>query len=93
MVGFHVMYHQIVGLTSLQSIVQMAFPFVSLACIGSVHDGHLIVHDEPTVVTHTLGYDVLAFEEVYVQVIHTDVPYAWGNVHVHGFLSLSYKMF
>ena len=76
-VGFHVMHHQEIGLACAQSQAEVVLPLFSQACVGSIQDSHLAVCDEPAVVAHALGHNVLVLKEVDIQVIHTDVPDVW----------------
>ena len=87
-VRLHVLAYEIVGCASLQGSNEVGSPFLFLASVGGIHYGHLIVQDDPTVVTHTLRHDVLALEEVYVQIVHTDVAYVLGNFVCHIVLCL-----
>ena len=84
-VGFHVMHHQIIGLAVGERLCEMALPLLCQTCVGSVQDSHLAVCDEPTVIAHAFRHNVLVLKEVDIQVIHTDVPDVWRNVHFHLF--------
>ena len=65
-VGFHVMYHQIVGLATVKHCGQIGFPFFALACIYGIHYRNLLIQDHIAVIAHAFGYNILAFKKVYI---------------------------
>jgi hypothetical protein len=75
MVWFHVLADKIVWCASVQCGYKVLCPFPLLTAIGGIHDGNLVINDYPTVITHPFRNCVLAFKEVYVQVVNTYVTY------------------
>ena len=73
MIGLHVVNDKVVNLASLQGVEHLLLPLGRLTLVGSVQNSNLFVQDDVAVVTHTLGYVVLALKEVDVRVVDTDI--------------------
>ena len=75
MVGFHVVYDEVIHFATFQRVQQLLLPFHALALVNGVQYGHLFVDNHIGVVTYAFGYFVLALEEVEVGIIYADVLY------------------
>ena len=73
MVRFHMVDHQVVGFPAAQGLFQLRQPLLPLPGIDRVHDGHFFVQDEVRIIGHSFGHDILALEQVQVQVVHADI--------------------
>ena len=82
-VGFHVLHHQVVGRATAQGRAQVLFPLFCTACVDGVHDAHLLVENHITVVAHALRHGILAFEEIEIAIVGSDVTDGRGNVGIH----------
>ena len=80
-VGLHVLHHQIVGLAAAQGLLQVGGPLVHLALVGSVDDGHLVVHQHVGVIAHALRQVILTLKELQLGIIHADIFYVVGYIH------------
>jgi len=85
MVRFHVMDHQVVGLPAVQGLFQVRQPLRSLPGIDRIHHGHFFVQDDIGIVSHPLGDDILAFKQVEVHIVDTDVLDFGRNALDHDF--------
>ena len=82
-VGFHVLHHQVVGRATAQGRAQVFFPLFRTARVDGVHDAHLLVENHITVVAHALRHGILAFEEIEIAIVGSDVTDGRGNVGIH----------
>ncbi len=72
MVRLHVMDDQVVGRPAGERFGQVGLPFLAFAAVGRVEHGDLLVENDIGVIGHALGDDVLALEEVEVEIVDTD---------------------
>ena len=80
-VHFHVLYHQVVRLAAFQDLLNFIQPFMGEASVHGIHDSNLFVQDDIRVVGHTVGYNILTFEQVYLMVVDTNITDIIGNEH------------
>ena len=73
MVRFQVVNHQVIRFAPSKSGFQIGKPFIHLVGIDRVGHGNLLFHNHIRIVRHALGHHVLAFEQIQVAVIDTDV--------------------
>ena len=73
MIRFQVMDHQIIRLAAIQGLREPDFPGLALAGVDRVQDGDSFVQDEVGVVRDAFGQDILALEEVEIEVVNADV--------------------
>ena len=83
MVRFHVMDNQIIRFPAAEGLFQPFEPLFPLPGIDRIHHGHFFVQDEVGIIGHSLGNNVLAFEQIEVQVVHSDVPDVGTDILVH----------
>ena len=88
MVRFHVLHHEIGGSAAFEGFFQVGKPFLAFAEVNGIHDGNLLVHNQVRVVRDAVRDDVLAFEQVDVGVIYTDVFdfFCYVGCHIVWFL-------
>ena len=73
MIHFHVLDNQIVGCSSVQLRIDVFHPFTAKGSINAVHHGNLIVQKNVTVVGHAAGDRILAFKEIKIDIVDTDI--------------------
>ena len=87
MVRFQMVNHQVIRLTASESSVQIGKPLAHLVGIHRVRHGNLFVQNHIRIIRHTLGYHVLAFEQIQIAVIDTDILDVFAKVfHKFSFL-------
>ena len=82
MVRFHVLDHQIVRLSSVQSLPKIVQPLMCEIAVHRIHDGGLLIEDEIGVIRHAVGDFVLSLEQVDPVVVHSDIDYVAGDLHL-----------
>ena len=83
MIRLHVMHHQIVGRTAIQSLLKVLQPLLSFPAVGRIKNGHFLILDQIRVIGHALRHNILAFKEVQIQVVHPDIEDSFGDfVHI-----------
>ena len=80
MVRFQVVNHQVVRLAASESGFQIGKPFIHLVRIDRIRHGNLFVHNHVRIVGHALGHHVLAFKQIQVAVIDTDILDVFAKV-------------
>ena len=83
-IGLHMMYDKIVGFAAGKGLYEVGFPLLALAGVGGVHYGNLFVEDDIGVVGHAIRNYILAFKEVEVQVVDSDIFYTVVQGYGHG---------
>ena len=78
-IGLHVVSHQVVRLSAVQSSRQILFPLLTLSAVSSIHHCYLLIINEIRVITHALGHHILALKQIDVQIVYTDILYAVTN--------------
>ena len=89
-VRLHVLHNQVIGLTAFQRVFQILQPLLTEILIYGVHNGDLVVNNCVRIISHAVGYHILALEQVHLVIVHTDVFDIFGNGH--SFISL-YSVF
>ena len=73
MVGFHVLYHEIIGCTPFEGSFEFLHPLLCFTGIHGVHHGHLVIQQQITVVAHAFRGHVLALKEVHLGIVTADI--------------------
>ena len=81
-VRLHVVSHQIVWLATIEGGLQVCLPLFALATVGSIHDRDLLIINEIGIITHALRHHILAFKQIDVKIINTDVLNGITNHHI-----------
>ena len=82
MIRLHVLYDQIIGLTTFQYILHIIQPLMTKMNIYGIHDGDLFIHDHIRIVCHSIGHHILTFEQIYLMIINTYVTNISSNFHI-----------
>ena len=59
MIGFHMLYHKVIGSSSVKLRGEICKPLACKAAVYGVHYGDFFVQNDVTVVRHTVGNNVL----------------------------------
>ena len=88
MVRLHVVHDQVVRLAAAKGLGQVGLPLLFHAHVRSVHNGDPVVKDHIGIVGHSFGYDILALEEIEVEVVDSDILdcAVEGDCHLAWFL-------
>ena len=80
-VGLHVMYDEVIGLTSGEDAVEVIEPLVGEMRVNGIHDGDFIVEDDVGIIGHAVSDLILSLEQVDVMVIDADVSDIFRQWH------------
>ncbi len=80
-IGFHVLYDEIIGFTAIECIFEIIEPFLGKAAVNGIHDGNFIIKDDIGIVGHAVGDDILSLKEINFVVIHTHIADSIGDIH------------
>ena len=80
-VWFHVLNDQIVGLSSVQYVLDIVEPLVGEVLVDRIHDGDLVVEDHIGVVGHSVGDFILSFEQIDFMVVDAYIFDCVGDFH------------
>ena len=92
-VGLHVLYDKVIGLSAAQSRLDILQPLIAEALIDGVHDRDFIVYDSVGIIRHTVGHDILALEQVDIVVVNADVLDIIGNKHGYHLPKICYHKY
>ena len=81
MVGLHMLHHQIIRLTAVQSVLQIVQPGMGKAGIHRIHDSDLLIQDHIGIISHTVGDNVLTFKQVDLMVINANILNIVCDIH------------
>lgn len=89
MVGLKVLHNEVVGFATGQSLIKVIKPLVTLTTIYRVHHRDTLIDNEVRVIRNTIGNNILALEEVDIQIIDTNVyntiSYILNHTFIRGF--------
>ena len=80
-VGLHVVDHQIIGLAVFKDGFNITQPFIGKVLVYGVHDGNLFIQNRIGIIGHAVGDNILAFKQVNVMVVDTNVADIVCNGH------------
>ena len=83
MVRLHVLDDQIIRSHAPQSQFDVLQPLLSLPLVDGIHDRDLVIDDGVGIVSHTVGHDILALEQVDIVVVGADINDRVCDVSVH----------
>ena len=81
MVRLHVLHDEIVGRALAQCSGNLGDPLVGKMGIDAVHDGDLVVADQVRIVRHAVGHVVLAFKQIYVMIVYSNIKDVFRYFH------------
>ena len=73
MVGLQMVNHQVIGLAAGEGFGEVVHPLLPFPSIHRIQHRHFLIQDDIGVIRNPFGNNVLAFEQIEVEVIDTDI--------------------
>ena len=64
---------QIIGCFPVQRLCDIVKPLMRESPVHGIHDSSLLIFDDIRIVCHTVRYVIMAFEQVDLVIIYTDI--------------------
>ena len=73
MIRLHMLNHEIIGLSSVESAVEIIQPFVRKMSVHGIHNGYLFVHYYVRIIRNSVFNGILTFKNIYLSVVYADI--------------------
>ena len=81
MIRLHMLDDQIIGIFSVQRVLDIVQPFVGKRGVNRIHNGYFLVYNYVRIVGDSVWNTILAFKQIRFSVVHAYVTDIVGNSH------------